>query len=102
MQLVACIRRRHHWHTHRLLVLNEDQKSKDYSVIKDTYWPAHADFTYQQKHGVRDYRGGGRSSARETNMRVAAGAVAKKHLAQHCGVQIRGYLSAIGDIQPLR
>ncbi len=83
-----------------LLVLNEDQKSKDYSAIKDTYRPAHADFTYQQKYGVRDYRGGGRSSARETTMRVAAGAVAKKYLAQHCGVQIRGYLSAIGDIQP--
>jgi chorismate synthase len=83
-----------------LLVLNEDQKSKDYSAIKDTYRPAHADFTYQQKYGVRDYRGGGRSSARETTMRVAAGAVAKKYLAQHCGVQIHGYLSAIGDIQP--
>ncbi|HCY03920.1 MAG TPA: chorismate synthase, partial [Gammaproteobacteria bacterium] len=73
---------------------------KDYSAIKDTYRPAHADFTYQQKYGVRDYRGGGRSSARETTMRVAAGAVAKKYLSQHCGVTIQGYLSAIGDIQP--
>ena len=83
-----------------LLVLNEDQKSKDYSAIKVTYLPAHAAVTYLQKYGVRDYRGGGRSSARETTMRVAAGAVAKKYLAQHCGVQICGYLSAIGDIQP--
>ena len=83
-----------------LLVVNEDQKSKDYSAIKDVFRPAHADFTYQKKYGVRDYRGGGRSSARETTMRVAAGAIAKKYLAQQCGVNIRGYLSGIGDIRP--
>ena len=63
-----------------LLIMNADQKSKDYSKIKDVFRPAHADYTYQQKYGVRDYRGGGRSSARETAMRVAAGAVAKKWL----------------------
>ena len=83
-----------------LLVVNEDQKSKDYSAIKDVFRPAHADFTYQKKYGVRDYRGGGRSSARETTMRVAAGAIAKKYLALQCGVNIRGYLSGIGDIRP--
>ena len=60
-----------------LLIMNADQKSKDYSKIKDVFRPAHADYTYQQKYGARDYRGGGRSSARETAMRVAAGAVAK-------------------------
>ncbi len=62
------------------MIENEDQKSKDYSAIKDLFRPAHADYTYQQKYGVRDYRGGGRSSARETAMRVAAGAIAKKYL----------------------
>ena len=65
-----------------LLVYNQDQKSKDYSKIKDLYRPAHADYTYDRKFGVRDYRGGGRSSARETTMRVAAGAVAKKWLSE--------------------
>ena len=81
-----------------LLIMNADQKSKDYSKIKDVFRPAHADYTYQQKYGVRDYRGGGRSSARETAMRVAAGAVAKKWLAERYGVRIRGCLSALGPL----
>jgi chorismate synthase len=81
-----------------LAVQNVDEKSKDYSDIKDLYRPAHADFTYQHKYGVRDYRGSGRASARETVMRVAAGAIAKKYLEVTAGTQIRGYLSAIGDI----
>ena len=82
-----------------LLIMNADQESKDYSKIKDVFRPAHADYTYQQKYGVRDYRGGGRSSARETAMRVAAGAVAKKWLAERYGVRIRGCLSALGPLQ---
>lgn len=82
-----------------LLIENTDQKSKDYNNIKDLFRPAHADYTYQQKYGVRDYRGGGRSSARETAMRVAAGAIAKKYLAQHCGVLVRAYLSQLGPIK---
>ena len=81
-----------------LLIENQDQKSKDYSNIKDTYRPAHADFTYDKKYGLRDYRGGGRSSARETAMRVAAGAIAKKFLAENAGVQILGYLAGVGDL----
>lgn len=81
-----------------LVIENEDQKSKDYSAIKDLYRPAHADFTYQHKYGVRDYRGGGRSSARETTMRVAAGGIAKKYLQQQAGVSVRGYLSAVGAL----
>lgn len=81
-----------------LLIMNADQKSKDYSKIKDVFRPAHADYTYQQKYGVRDYRGGGRSSARETAMRVAAGAVAKKWLAERYGVRIRGCLKALGPL----
>ena len=81
-----------------LMIENEDQKSKDYSAIKDLYRPAHADFTYQKKYGVRDYRGGGRSSARETAMRVAAGAIAKKYLNVEFGIQIRGYLAQMGDL----
>ncbi len=81
-----------------LLVENTDQKSKDYTDIKDVFRPAHADYTFHKKYGVRDYRGGGRSSARETVMRVAAGAIAKKVLHQACGLTINGYLSAIGDI----
>ena len=81
-----------------LAIENVDQKSKDYSDIKDTYRPAHADYTYDAKYGFRDYRGGGRSSARETAMRVAAGAIAKKYLAG-LGISIRGYLSAVGAIQ---
>lgn len=81
-----------------LLIENADQKSKDYSNIKDVFRPAHADFTYHHKYGIRDYRGGGRSSARETAMRVAAGAIAKKYLREQAGVTIAGYLSGIGDI----
>jgi chorismate synthase len=82
-----------------LLIENTDQKSKDYNNIKNMFRPAHADYTYQQKYGIRDYRGGGRSSARETAMRVAAGAIAKKYLAQHCGVLVRAYLSQLGPIK---
>ncbi|WP_432324892.1 chorismate synthase [Yersinia enterocolitica] len=81
-----------------LMIENTDQRSQDYSAIKDVFRPGHADYTYEQKYGVRDYRGGGRSSARETAMRVAAGAIAKKYLAQKIGVQVRGYLAQIGDI----
>lgn len=81
-----------------LLIENVDQKSKDYGAIKDVYRPAHADFTYQAKYGHRDYRGGGRSSARETAMRVAAAAIARKFLRKEAGIEIRGYLSAIGDM----
>ena len=81
-----------------LLIRNKDQKSKDYGKIKDLFRPGHADYTYHQKYGVRDYRGGGRSSARETAMRVAAGAIAKKYLREQCGVEIRGYLSQLGPI----
>ncbi|MGL5800874.1 MAG: chorismate synthase, partial [Plesiomonas sp.] len=81
-----------------LLIENTDQRSQDYSAIKDQFRPGHADYTYHQKYGLRDYRGGGRSSARETAMRVAAGAIAKKYLQQQFGVQVRGYLSQMGDI----
>jgi len=83
-----------------LLIENTDQRSKDYSAIKDLFRPGHADYTYHQKYGHRDYRGGGRSSARETAMRVAAGAIAKKYLKELLGVEIRGYLSQLGDITP--
>ena len=82
-----------------LLIENEDQKSKDYSDIAELFRPAHADFTYQKKYGVRDYRGGGRASARETTMRVAAGAIAKKYLAENADIAVRGYLSQIGDLE---
>lgn len=82
-----------------LLIENTDQKSKDYSQIKDIYRPAHADYTYDKKYGLRDYRGGGRASARETTMRVAAGAIAKKYLRTTLGLEIQGYLSAIGEMQ---
>jgi chorismate synthase len=81
-----------------LLIENTDQRSKDYSKIANTFRPMHADYTYQQKYGVRDYRGGGRSSARETAMRVAAGAIAKKYLRERCGIAVRGYLSQLGPI----
>lgn len=81
-----------------LLVENTDQRSKDYSNIAETFRPGHADYTYQQKYGFRDYRGGGRSSARETAMRVAAGAIAKKYLKHIAGVEVRGYLSQLGPI----
>ena len=78
------------------LVRNEDQKSKDYGNIAETFRPGHADYTYWQKYGIRDYRGGGRASARETLVRVAAGAIAKKWLKQRYGVSVRGYLSQLG------
>jgi chorismate synthase len=81
-----------------ILIRNTDQKSKDYSNIKDTYRPGHADYTYDRKYGFRDYRGGGRSSARETTARVAAGAVAKQLLSLHLGVRIVGYVKQVGDI----
>jgi chorismate synthase len=81
-----------------LIVENVDQKPKDYSKIKDKFRPGHADFTYQQKYGIRDYRGGGRSSARETVMRVAAGAVARKYLRERLGLEIKGYLAQLGPI----
>lgn len=81
-----------------LLIKNTDQRSKDYSGIKDRFRPGHADYTYLQKYGLRDYRGGGRSSARETAMRVAAGAIAKKYLRQRYGVTIRGYVAQLGPI----
>ncbi|MFH1045017.1 MAG: chorismate synthase [Pseudomonadota bacterium] len=79
------------------LVRNEDQKSKDYGNIAETFRPGHADYTYWQKYGIRDYRGGGRASARETLVRVAAGAIAKKWLQQRYGITVRGYLSQLGS-----
>jgi chorismate synthase len=82
-----------------LLIRNIDQRSRDYTNIMDRFRPGHADYTYQQKYGRRDYRGGGRSSARETAMRVAAGAIAKKYLATRYGVTIRGYLAQLGPIR---
>ncbi len=81
-----------------LLIENTDQRSKDYGNIKDKFRPGHADYSYQQKYGIRDYRGGGRSSARETTMRVAAGAVARKYLRERLGVKIQGYLSQLGSL----
>ncbi len=83
-----------------MLIENMDQRSKDYSEIMDRFRPGHADYTYHQKYGIRDYRGGGRSSARETAMRVAAGAIAKKYLHERYGVIIRGYLAQLGAIRP--
>jgi chorismate synthase len=82
-----------------LVIRNLDQRSKDYGNIADTFRPGHADYTYSQKYGIRDFRGGGRQSARETAVRVAAGAIAKKWLAQRYGVRIRGYLSRLGPIE---
>jgi len=82
-----------------LIIHNTDQRSKDYSKIMDRFRPGHADYTYTKKYGLRDYRGGGRSSARETAMRVAAGAIAKKYLRQQCGVIIRACLSQLGPIR---
>jgi len=82
-----------------LLIENTDQRSKDYSKIMDRFRPGHADYTYQQKYGIRDYRGGGRASARETAMRVAAGAIAKKYLRERYGTVIRGYLAQLGPIK---
>src|SRR5262249_57620289 len=78
-------------------VRNEDAKSKDYSAIADKFRPGHADYTYWQKYGIRDARGGGRASARETVVRVAAGAIAKKWLKERYGVTVRGYLASIGN-----
>ncbi|TDY00019.1 chorismate synthase [Thiohalophilus thiocyanatoxydans] len=82
-----------------LIIHNTDQRSKDYSEIMHQFRPGHADYTYQQKYGMRDYRGGGRSSARETAMRVAAGAIAKKYLHEKLGIRIRGYMSQLGPIR---
>jgi chorismate synthase len=82
-----------------LLIRNEDQRSKDYGNIADTFRPGHADYTYWHKYGIRDYRGGGRSSARETAVRVAAGAIARKWLLERYGVVIRGYMSQLGPIE---
>lgn len=82
-----------------LVIENTDQRSKDYSEIANSFRPGHADYTYHQKYGFRDYRGGGRSSARETAMRVAAGGIAKKYLHQDAGITINGYLSQLGPIK---
>lgn len=82
-----------------LVINNEDQRSRDYTKIKDTYRPGHADYVYEQKYGRRDYRGGGRSSARETAVRVAAGAIAKKYLRDRAGISVRGYVAQIGPIR---
>ena len=81
-----------------MMIENKDQKSKDYSNIKDLFRPSHADYTYHQKYGERDYRGGGRSSARETAMRVAAGGIAKKYLKERLDIEIFGYISQLGPI----
>ena len=82
-----------------LLIRNEDQRSKDYGEIANTFRPGHADYTYTQKYGFRDYRGGGRASARETAVRVAAGAIAKKWLNERYGIMVRGYMTQIGEIE---
>jgi len=82
-----------------LLIDNLDQKPKDYSRIQDKFRPGHADYTYEQKYGIRDHRGGGRASARETAMRVAAGAIARKYLYERLGVTVRGYLAQLGPIE---
>lgn len=83
-----------------LLIRNTDQRSKDYGDISETFRPGHADYTYWHKYGIRDPRGGGRSSARETTMRVAAAVIAKKWLAERYGVRVRGYLAQLGEVQP--
>lgn len=83
-----------------LLIRNVDQKSKDYGNIKDSFRPSHADYSYLHKYGVRDYRGGGRASARETAVRVAAGAIAKKFLSERHGILIRGFLAQLGPLKP--
>src|SRR5688572_20748294 len=82
-----------------LVIDNEDQRSRDYEKIKDRFRPGHADYTYQHKYGFRDYRGGGRSSARETVMRVAAGAIARKYLRERLSIQIQGYLAQLGPLR---
>src|SRR5215210_7565457 len=84
-----------------LLIRNVDARSKDYSKIKDQFRPGHADYTYWQKYGIRDYRGGGRQSARETAVRVAAGAIARKWLREQHDVIVRGYLSQLGPLEIL-
>src|SRR5579872_6100280 len=81
-----------------VLIENTDARSRDYDKIKDRFRPGHADYTYQQKYGFRDYRGGGRSSARETVVRVAAGAIARKYLLEHEKVRIHGYLKQLGPL----
>ncbi|MES9971436.1 MAG: chorismate synthase [Candidatus Thiodiazotropha sp.] len=85
-----------------MIIRNTDQRSKDYSDIMDRFRPGHADYSYNQKYGIRDYRGGGRSSARETAMRVAAGGIAKKYLSERYGIQVRGYLAQLGPIKAER
>ena len=82
-----------------MIIENTDQRSKDYGNIMHQFRPAHADYTYHQKYGFRDYRGGGRASARETAMRVAAGGIAKKYLQQQYGIEIQGYLSQLGPVK---
>jgi chorismate synthase len=82
-----------------LLIENTDARSGDYTDIAEKFRPGHADYTYWKKYGIRDYRGGGRSSARETTMRVAAGAIAKKYLHQHFGIEIQGWLAQLGPIR---
>ncbi|PHQ81049.1 MAG: chorismate synthase [Coxiella sp. (in: Bacteria)] len=82
-----------------LIIKNEDQRSRDYSEIKETYRPGHADMTYDKKYGIRDYRGGGRASARETALRVAAAGIAKKYLREHYGIEIQAYVAQIGEIE---
>jgi chorismate synthase len=82
-----------------ILIENTDARSRDYEKIKDRFRPGHADYTYQQKYGQRDYRGGGRASARETVMRVAAGAIARKYLTHRLGVRIHGYLAQVGSLR---
>nr|VFJ50462.1 MAG: chorismate synthase [Candidatus Kentron sp. FW] len=83
-----------------LLIGNTDSRSRDYDNIKDVFRPGHADYTYHQKYGYRDYRGGGRSSARETAVRVAAGAIAKKYLQERYGIRVRGFLAQLGPLRP--
>ena len=83
-----------------LMIENVDQRPRDYTRIKSVYRPSHADYTYHHKYGIRDYRGGGRSSARETTMRVAAGGVAKKYLRERAGIAVRGYLVQLGPLRP--
>ena len=82
------------------MIENVDQRPRDYTRIRSVYRPSHADYTYHHKYGIRDYRGGGRSSARETTMRVAAGGVAKKYLHERAGIAVRGYLAQLGPLRP--
>lgn len=94
----VCSRREDDRHPIALLIRNEDQRSKDYGNIAETFRPGHADYTYTQKYGFRDYRGGGRSSARETAVRVAAGAIARKWLRVRFGIEIRGWMGQLGPL----